>query len=388
MKIISFYLPQFHTFPENDEWWGKGFTEWTNTKKAIPLFKNHYQPHTPYNHDYYDLTKIEVMERQVKEAREYGVYGFCFYHYWFKDGKMLMEKPVEKFLYNKSFNLHFCISWANEPWTRRWDGGSKEVLMSQEYGDKAEWEKHFYYLLPYFKDSRYITENGKPMLIIYRPEIIACIAEMLQLWRELAIQNGLKGLFVLAQGTKFCRDMSNKNRKNEYLDGYIMYEPGYTYAALAIKDKKSLLKNSCHYSRFFGHYFKNKIISILKRDYFKRLNKKPTDICDYTILWNAIMKHTIPDGANYYPGAFTNWDNSARRGKEARIVVGSKPELFQKYMTKQIVRARTEYKKDLIFVTAWNEWAEGAHLEADEKYGYGYLEALKSALENTGEWPE
>ena len=123
MKIISFYLPQFHTFPENDEWWGKGFTEWTNTRKAKPLFPDHYQPHTPLHEDYYDLTNPETMIRQVDDAKKYGVYGFCFYHYWFKDGKMLMEKPMEHFLQNKNLKLHYCISWANEPWTRRWDGG-------------------------------------------------------------------------------------------------------------------------------------------------------------------------------------------------------------------------------------------------------------------------
>ena len=154
MKIITFYLPQFHTFPENDMWWGKGFTEWTNTRKAKPLFKGHYQPHIPYKKNYYDLTKEGVMKTQIEYAKKYGIYGFCFYHYWFTNGKKLMEKPVETFLEDKTLNIKFCLSWANEHWTKKWDGGSKEIIMEQNYGSKEDWKMHFEYLLPFFKDSR------------------------------------------------------------------------------------------------------------------------------------------------------------------------------------------------------------------------------------------
>lgn len=382
MKIISFYLPQFHTFPENDEWWGKGFTEWTNTKKAKPLFEGHYQPHIPYHNDYYDLTDHSVMVRQVNDANKYGVYGFCFYHYWFKDGKMLMEKPVEHFYKEKTLNLHFCISWANEPWTRRWDGGSKKVLMPQEYGEEKEWINHFYYILPLFLDKRYIRINGKPLLLLYKPEIIPCLDKMIRVWRDLALSNGLPGLEIMAQGSTYCRYMSTRE-KNRSIDSYLMYEPGYTYCALALKDKKSLIRNILRYNQLFRHYFPRKIISMLKRD-FGKSGQSPWDLCDYDILWNAILKNKVY--SSYYPGAFTAWDNSARRGADARIVVGSTPDKFEEYMTKLIKKAKEEFHKDYLFINAWNEWAEGAHLEADEKYGYRYLRALRSALVSTGEW--
>lgn len=382
MKIISFYLPQFHVFPENEKWWGKGFTEWTNTKKAKPLFKGHYQPHIPYNNDYYDLTDSSVMKRQVNEAIKYGIYGFCFYHYWFKDGKKLMEKPLEHFLKDKTLNLHFCISWANEPWTRRWDGGSKEVLMPQEYGNKSNWIEHFNYLQQFFNDDRYIRINGKPLILIYRPEIINCLDEMLEVWRELAYKNGFPGLVIMAQGSTYCR-YSSTRKKNSSLDAYVMYEPGYTYSALALKDRKNLVKNMFYYRQFFCHYFLRKILSIIKRNYFKNINIT-LDICNYDIIWAAILKNKVYE--NYYPGAFTGWDNSARRGTDARIIVEGNPQKFEKYLTKLIIKAKNEFHKDYLFINAWNEWAEGAHLEADIKYGYEYLEAVKSALLNTGEW--
>lgn len=379
MKIIAFYLPQFHTFPENDEWWGKGFTEWTNTKKAKPLFKGHYQPHIPYHQDYYDLTNEDVMRRQIEDANRYGVYGFCFYHYWFKNGKMLMEKPVERFLENKSLNTHFCISWANEPWTRRWDGGSKKVLMPQEYGEKEDWEKHFDYLLQFFKDDRYIKVNGKPLLLLYRPDMINCLKPMLETWRALAEKNGYPGLIIMAQGSSYCRKIYDTVRE-ESMDAYLMYEPGYTYCALALKGR-NLVKNILLYKQFFVHYFPRKIISMLSRDYIK-INKA-LDVCDYDVLWKAILKNEMP--ADFYPGGFTNWDNSPRRGVDGRIVTGSTPEKFETYMEKLITKAQHS-GKDLLFINAWNEWAEGAHLEADEKHGYKYLEALREALLKTDEW--
>lgn len=382
MKIISFYLPQFHTFPENDKWWGKGFTEWTNTRKAKPLFKGHYQPHVPYNHDYYDLNDSNVIKRQVTDAKKYGVYGFCFYHYWFKDGKRLMAMPLENYLNDKLLDLHFCISWANEPWTRCWDGGSKEILMPQEYGSEAEWKKHFYYLLPFFKDERYILIDGKPLILIYRPEIIPNLNRMLVLWKKLAIMNGLNGLSVMAQGSTFCRHWSGRKRKSA-IDYYLMYEPGYTYNALNYKDIRKLLPNAAIYNKLFVHYFLKKIVADIERK-IRKSNHTPHDICDYDVLWKAILKNRVYD--DYYPGAFTNWDNSARRGCDGRIVVGSTPKKFYAYMVQLIKKTQTRFKKDCIFINAWNEWAEGAHLEADEKYGYDYLKALKKALLYTNEY--
>ena len=168
MKLITFYLPQFHTFPENDEFWGKGFTEWTNVKKARPLYKGHYEPRVPLDDNYYDLTNPKTFEWQVDLAKKYGVYGFCFYHYWFS-GKILMQKPMEMFLRNKNLSLHYCISWANETWSRRWNGKEEDILIKQEHGTEREWIEHFNYLLKFFKDDRYIKIDGYPLFILYKP---------------------------------------------------------------------------------------------------------------------------------------------------------------------------------------------------------------------------
>lgn len=377
-KIIAFHLPQFHTFPENDKWWGKGFTEWTNTRKAKPLFEGHYQPHTPYKEDYYDLSDITTMKRQIEDAKKYGIYGFCFYHYWFTKGKTLMEKPIEDFLENKELDIHFCLSWANEPWTRRWNGGFKDVIMPQEYGNKMDWKMHFDYLLPYFKDKRYIYEDDMPMLLIYRPEIIPCFDEMIEYWQELAKEKGFKGLYIMAQGANFCAKRYSQRKKiKDNVNGYIMYEPGFTLALMLQTNPLYLMKNVIKYWDLARDYIPTKIKGICYR-ILKMTPKKPIHVCDFSLIWNSILKHECLD--SFYPGAFANWDNTARRGLDARIITGSTPEIFKEFFKKQCNRAVNEYKKNYIFFTAWNEWAEGSHLEADERYGFQYLEAVREVV--------
>ena len=206
MKIITFYLPQFHEIPENNEWWGKGFTEWVNVKKAQPLYEGHEQPRVPLNENYYNLLDPNVQVWQAKIAKEYGVYGFCYYHYWF-NGKLLLEKPMENMLKNRDIDIPFCVCWANEPWTRAWVGETK-VLIPQLYGEKREWKEHFDYLLPFFKDSRYICDDGKPLVVIYRPEVIECLNEMLDYWNELAIQEGFEGVLnIISNFNLYMLDM-------------------------------------------------------------------------------------------------------------------------------------------------------------------------------------
>ena len=187
-KIIAFYLPQYHAIPENDQWWGKGFTEWTNVKKAKPLFEGHDQPRIPLNHNYYNLLDDNTKIWQANLAKKYGVYGFCYYHYWFKGGKKLLEKPAEQMLSNKSIDLPFCFCWANENWTRNWDGGNREIMVEQDYGNKDDWECHFQYLLQFFKDKRYITVDGKPLFIIYKPDLIIDIYEMVKYFRQSIVE--------------------------------------------------------------------------------------------------------------------------------------------------------------------------------------------------------
>ena len=202
MKIIAFYLPQFHNIPENDEWWGDGFTEWVNVKKAKPMYEGHKQPREPLNDNYYDLLDDDVKIWQAKIAKEHGVYGFCYYHYWF-NGKMLLEKPMEQMLANPKVDIPFCICWANEPWTKAWVNEEKKVLIPQFYGEKAEWKDHFDYLLPFLKDDRYIKKDGKPLFVMYRPNVMDCVKKMMEYWNELAQEAGLPGITFAYQSGDF-----------------------------------------------------------------------------------------------------------------------------------------------------------------------------------------
>lgn len=377
IKYIAFYLPQFHTIPENDEWWGKGFTEWTNVKKATPIFKWQNQPKVPVGLGYYDLDKDHenVMSWQIDLAKKYGVYGFCFYHYWFKDGTKLLERPVEQFLSNESLNMQFCISWANEPWTRAWDGKNKQVIMPQEYGDREEWEKHFYYLLPYFKDKRYIYIDEKPVFVIYRPEHIDRLDDMLAFFKQLAKKEGFKGLYVVSQGSSY----SNKRGKSNCIDTYILYEPGYTQREFNLHDRKwitSLLKDPLLGISLLAGTFKINIANLLKlpEGYFR------TRICHYDLFWKHILRRKYED-RNVLPGAFIDWDNTARRGGSgARVFKGATPEKFSYYICKLAKKVSYETNNKIIFIDAWNEWAEGTYLEPDSVNEYAYLESIKKSL--------
>lgn len=235
MKIIAFYLPQFHNIPENDEWWGDGFTEWVNVKAAKPLFEGHQQPKVPLNDNYYNLLDDNVKIWQAKIAKEHGVYGFCYYHYWFS-GKMLLEKPMEQMLKNKAVDIPFCISWANETWTKAWVNDEKKVLILQKYGEKDEWKQHFDYLLPFFKDDRYIKENNKPLFIIYRPEVVECLNEMLDYWNQLAIENGFDGMCFAYQTINM--DITNGSDTSRF-DYDIEFQP--SYARFDMSNQKSKL---------------------------------------------------------------------------------------------------------------------------------------------------
>ena len=224
MRIIAFYLPQFHNIPENDEWWGDGFTEWVNVKKAEPIYEGHEQPRVPLDGNYYNLLDDDVKIWQAELAKKYGIYGFCYYHYWF-NGKLLLEKPMEQMLENKKVDLPFCVCWANEPWTRAWVG-EKKVLIGQEYGTEKEWKEHFDYMLPFFRDDRYIKEDNRPLYVIYRPEIIPCLQEMLALWDKLAKENGFDGMCFAYQNIDF--DLL-KDKDDSMFTYNIEFQPHYAF---------------------------------------------------------------------------------------------------------------------------------------------------------------
>lgn len=373
IKTIAFYLPQFHSIPENDRAHGEGFTEWTNTKKARPLYDGHYQPRIPLNGEYYNLLDDGVMENQSKLAKSYGIDAFCYYHYWFKDGKKLLEKPIESMLKNPKIDMPFCLCWANENWTKRWDGGNNEIIMEQDYGEINDWEKHFQYLLNFFKDSRYIAINGKPVFIIYKPELIPNFKKLVSYLRKRIKESGFPDIYILCQFPKYYLDGEKRN----ILDGFIEFEPTYTQNYEA-ELSKSLLKKKCKRILFMLN-MKKFISKIQDKNLQKAIQvPKKLDIRDYDRDWKLLLERPMRD-KKMIAGAFVDWDNTARN-INGLCYKGSSPEKFKKYLSLLIKKVKSEYKLNIIFINAWNEWAEGAYLEPDEKYGYEYLEALKEAL--------
>lgn len=384
MKVIAYYLPQYHEIKENNEWWGKGYTEWDSVKRGRVLTNNQYQPRIPLNNNYYDLSDLNVMRWQVELAKRYGIYGFCVYHYWF-NGKLLLEKPMENYLKSDiSFPFFFC--WANENWTNIWEGNLKEIktLIAHNYENKKDWKKHFEYFLPFFKDDRYIKENNKPLLSIYDPVLCKhhTLSKMMKYWNDLAIENGFNGICYLFQSSRSYTLMGEKDRK--MFDYEIEYQPGLIDK---LKDKRvTRIKN----------FWLNRVSSFLRKINVSILDKKVDceagdyDVKikeDYDCVWKEILS-IQPRGNKTLPGAFVDWDNTPRRMKQGKVILGSSPEKFHSYFLQQVGRAAKVYNKDLIFIFAWNEWSEGGYLEPDERYGTKYLEAIKSVLEATNELPK
>ena len=372
-KLITFFLPQFHSIPENDEWWGKGFTEWTNVKKAVPLFDGHDQPRVPLHENYYTLTDDNVKKWQADLAKQYGVFGFCYYHYWFKDGKKLLEKPAEQMLSNKEIDIPFCFSWANENWSKNWDGGNREVIMPQEYGGKKEWEAHLQYLLPFFRDKRYITVDGRPLFIIYKPEQIVDIYQMARYFRKRAQEEGFPGICLAFQYPSYYSDMYYRG---DIFDYRIAFEPVFS------RDKQAQgTPGTDKRLKLIRKLTGENLLSAYRKTRQKMLGsswKKATHLAhlSYDEAWNTILHCEWTD--ELLPGAFVDWDNTPRN-KNGVVYDGFTIESFEKYFHKLMLRAKQE-KKPMIFINAWNEWAEGAFLEPDEKYKYRKLEAIKKSL--------
>ena len=349
-KLIAFYLPQFHTFKENEEWHGKGFTEWTNVTKAIPQFTGHHQPQLPIDVGFYDLSTDKIMYRQIELAKQYGISGFCFYYYWFS-GKRLMEKPIFNYLNNKELNLPFCLCWANENWSRRWDGGDSEVLIEQKLQD-GDGIKFIHDIMPFFKDERYIKINNKPVLIIYRAQLFDR-EKMLKFIEE--IRNGAKEAGFDDLYLMMARTSPTYTPKDFGIDAAVEFPP------LLIDSKLPLYKPHTYINpNFAGRIFD--ISNFIK-------NKSYIYDTDYTL----------------YKAVFPGWDNTARKAYTGAWVFETEPDLYKDWL-KGCIDWTKQHNKDteqFVFINAWNEWAEGAHLEPDQKYGYAYLQATKEALEET-----
>lgn len=375
IKPIAFYLPQYHTIPENDAAYGEGFTEWTNTKKAKPLFDGHYQPRTPLEKNYYCLLDDGVMEKQASMAKAHGIYGFCYYHYWFKNGKKLLEKPIELMLQNPKIDIPFCLCWANENWSKRWDGGNNEVIVEQDYGNADDLNNHVDYLCEFFKDPRYIKEDGTPILLIYKPELIPELKTVVSMIRNRVRYNGFQGIKLIVQYPKFYFDGANLN----LFDAYIQFEPRF------IQDYERDLHRSA-IKKKMKSVMLNAGFSTLVSKVEKKLGEKNTrqskvglSVRDYDKDWNMILDYPVTD-KKMIAGAFVDWDNTPRN-KNGLCYTGATPEKFETYMTQLVKKVDQEYENKYIFINAWNEWAEGAYLEPDEKNGYGYLEAIKNIKE-------
>lgn len=347
MKIIAMYLPQFHETKENNEWWGQGYTDWTAVQNAEPLFEGHRQPRIPADGQYYDLMKRESFVKQEQLMKKYGVDGFCFYHYYFKNGRKVLEKPLENLLEWKDIDIPFCLSWASQSWTRTWSKwmsgnywaskyepkskASAEVLLQQEYGREREWKEHFEYLLPFFKDERYIRINGKPIFILYDASMITCVHAMMDYWRSLAKKEGIPGIYFMCENTK---------NSNCGCDA-ILY----------------------HGIRFEGQEF---------------VYNQGIQQYSYDKLWENDLNRLPYEKIDTYYEGFVDFDNTPRNGEKGKVVVGGTPEKFGNYMYKLMQKSKKQ-GNDIVFVNAWNEWGEGMYLEPDQEMGTGWLEELYKA---------
>jgi len=366
------YFTQLHAIAENDEWWGKGFTDWRNVKKAAPLFKGHYQPRIPINSDYYDQSHIETIRTQVELAKSYGIHGFCHYHYWF-DGKQLLETPTNLFLQNKDIDFPFCLSWANETWSRRWDGNNHDILIKQTHPPTEEsWSNHFDYLIKAWSDKRAIKVNDKPMFVIYRPQKIQQIEKMLAYWEERAKVYGLKGLHYVFQkqyepSDKGC--LTGFDAQFQFQPFEAINSPAYSQGAVRKQQIRVLIEK-----------LPEAVQSIIWSLWASC--RKNYTLHEYDRVWEQIIENNLEPAANELAGAFVDWDNTARYGSRATIIQGASPERF-KYWLERLVKivAKRPAGARYIFLNAWNEWAESAYLEPDEKYGCAYLEAVRDTLQ-------
>lgn len=348
VKAIAFYLPQFHPFPENDLWWGKGFTEWYNVTKAVPNFVGHYQPHLPIHCGFYDLRVPEVMYEQAQLAKNYGIYGFNFYYYWF-GGKVLMGQPFDILLNNKAIDIKYCLTWANENWTRRWDGAENDVLIGQSHSDQDSL-LFLDNISKFFNDDRYIRIDNKPILIIYRPNIIPRMKETVALWRDKSIELGFDGLYLIGAQTFGFED------PNDYgFDAAIQFPP-HTVKSNIINDSVELINENYRGEIYSYDEVVCNACKSIESDYKK---------------FNTVM---------------LSWDNTARKQDQSHIFANfslKKYKQWLSYATNNTYNdSRFSKSEKFVFVNAWNEWAEGTHLEPDRKYGYSYLKATQDVLRN------
>lgn len=364
-KIIAFYLPQYHPTPDNDKWWGKGFTEWTNVGKAKPLFRGHYQPKVPADLGYYDLRLPEVREAQAELAKDAGIYGFCYYHYWFGNGKEELELPFNEVLRLGKPNFPFMLCWANESWHQKfWDkdciGVSKKNLIEQTYPGEEDIVNHFYRLLPAFKDPRYIRIEGKPAYMIYKPHLLPEAKDFIKRWNDLAIENGLEGITFIAHVQS---ETEQKMTEENFVSLYLSQNFNFINIVRLYKPLESCTK----WEKF-----------LLR---IKRMGKFPL-IYPYL----KAIKYFVSDIDTRYeifPTIIPNWDHTPRSGINGLIYSKATPANFGKHLRDVFeINKNKITDNNFIFLKSWNEWGEGNYIEPDLKYGHGYLDTLRLKLKD------
>jgi lipopolysaccharide biosynthesis protein len=355
VRLIAFHLPQFHPVPENDRWWGKGFTEWTNVAKARPLFRGHHQPRLPADLGFYDLRLPEARSAQAELARSYGIEGFCYWHYWFH-GNRLLERPVEEILATGEPDFPFCLAWANESWSRSWLGDDREILVEQSYSEEDDLE-HARWLARVFADPRYIRVHGRPMLVVYKPRALPDARRTTDIFRGECTRLGLPEPYIVGidahcSGTDL-RPVGFDMTEHHEPQLTVLGPDGFSDDPLRSKFKRNLKRGI--------------LSSTLKIYSYPDTNE-----------WMARIRPAFP----HFPCCFVGWDNTARRGRNAIVMVGSTPEVFRGVLagvTGGVVHKDPEER--VVFINAWNEWAEGMYLEPDDRFGHGYLQAVASVLE-------
>jgi lipopolysaccharide biosynthesis protein len=360
-RFIAFYLPQFYPTPYNDEWWGKGFTEWTNVVKGRPHFKGHYQPHLPADLGFYDLRLPEAREAQAVLAREYGIHGFCYYHYWF-NGKRILERPLDAVVASGEPSLPFCICWANESWTRAWKGHLDTVLMQQSYSPEDDLA-HIQSLLPVLSDDRYIKVDGKPLVLVYRIELLPNPQATVEIWRREAERFGLPGIFLVSIESNYVFGATSPSEFG--FDGVVRFQPNFT--PLSISPVRAAVVKTIRerYPRLHS------TIRNLKLEW------KDDKVYDYAALYRR-WKDSVGGSERRFECVTPMWDNSARRNRGATIVTNSSPQLYEQWLREAVQRSVPDSDQQAtVFINAWNEWAEGCHLEPCQKWGHQYLEVTR-----------
>ena len=377
-RVIAYYLPQFHPIPENDKYWGKGFTEWTNVAKAKPLFKGHYQPRIPADLGFYDLRLPEVREQQAQMAREVGIEGFCYWHYWFGNGKRLLQHPFNEVLQSGKPDFPFCLAWANHSWkTSTWENGGKDrMIVEQRYLGEEDYTMHFQEVLPSFRDKRYITIEDKPLFAIFDPYNFRDVSNFIKTWQRLAKENGLKGIYFIA----ICNSTSTLQRN---ADGTLKrVTPNLQSSERVYND---LLNLGFDGINSFGKsraemLCMGKYMRIVKKLLHQYLPFLPTHCINY----EKITQHFFaPEDSwqNVYPSIFPQWDRTPRAGNSEGVYIKATPTSFKKHIQDALnVIKNKDVEHQILFLRSWNEWGEGNYVEPDLKYGHAFLDAIKETI--------